>query len=208
MFVPWDGMFIPWEDLLVVWEDVSIPPVAAIHAPGLGVGFPFVAAMSTRTTGAKQTRISGGRENQVANPHVQLTEGVTSSSQERSKVNRGRSTRCRSSRDKTGRSRSWGCRSTATRRFVARRGRAPLVFHRSRHVRTLGLPGHSHRRGRPRIRRRGLRRRSHCLDLPPRRAKPHRFPARSPGRRRRASLVTNHPDVVKCRTPDVVKGGT
>src|SRR5262249_21311770 len=51
-----------------------------------------------------------------------LTDGVTSSTRERSKVNRGRSTRCsRGSQDKTGRSRSRGCRSTATRRFAGRR---------------------------------------------------------------------------------------
>jgi hypothetical protein len=138
------------------------------------------------------------------------TDGVISNIEERSKVNTGRSTRCRGSRDRAGRSRSRGCRSTATRRLAGRhgRGRAAPVFHRSRHVRTLCLPGNSHRRGRPRIRLRGLRRRGHCRALLPRRAKPHRFPARSRGRRRGASLITNHPDVVKCRTRDVVKRQT
>jgi hypothetical protein len=38
MFIPWEGVFIPWEDMF-------IPPVAAIHAPGWGIGLPFVAAM-------------------------------------------------------------------------------------------------------------------------------------------------------------------
>jgi hypothetical protein len=68
-------------------------------------------------------------------------------------VNRGRSTRCRGSQDKTRRSRSRGCRSTARRRLAGRHGRgragAVLVFHRSRHVRTHGLPGNSHHRGPP-----------------------------------------------------------